>query len=361
MLTFKDITPADRAVITSYTLRGERRSCDLSFSNLCSWRTLFHSQYALWQGWLLLRYRAEGRLVYTLPLGGGDAPNMGSADGQPPVDSALPSANNALPSVDNGRPSVDNGRPGSRDGLDQGRSSLRAVVEVLMADARSQGVPFCLAGINEEMIPRLEQAMPGRFTFSCERDYADYLYLRRDLASLAGRRLQPKRNHINQFLRRYPQYEYLTVTPAHIGECLRLEDEWYQANPAHWHEGAEAERAAVCYALRHWEVLGLTGGLLRVEGRTVAFTFGMPINGDTFGVHAEKADARVEGAYAMINREFARRIPERFTYVNREEDLGIAGLRQAKLSYHPVKLLNKYHAVLKEEEGSRQPETSPEP
>ena len=325
MLPFKDITPADRAVITSYTLRGERRSCDLSFSNLCSWRTLFHSQYALWQGWLLLRYRAEGRLVYTLPLWGGD------------------------------------GLPEPLDGLDHGGSNLRAVVEVLMADARSQGVPFCLAGINEEMIPRLEQAMPGRFTFSCERDYADYLYLRRDLASLAGRRLQPKRNHVNQFLRRYPQYEYLTVTPTHIDECLRLEDEWYQANPARRHEGAEAERAAVCYALRHWEVLGLTGGLLRVEGRTAAFTFGMPINGDTFGVHAEKADARVEGAYAMINREFARRIPERFTYVNREEDLGIAGLRQAKLSYHPVKLLDKYHAVLKEEESCRQPETPPEP
>jgi hypothetical protein len=109
------------------------------------------------------------------------------------------------------------------------------------------------------------------------------------------------------------------------------------------------ERKALTYALRHFEELGLQGGMLRVEGKIVAFTYGMPINYDTFGVHVEKADTTFDGSYAMINYEFANHIPEQYIYLNREEDLGIEGLRKAKLSYHPVLRLEKFMAHLKEE------------
>ena len=102
------------------------------------------------------------------------------------------------------------------------------------------------------------------------------------------------------------------------------------------------------YALHNFEALGLTGGILHVIGKFGAFTFGMPINHETFGVHVEKADTSIEGAYAMINYEFANRIPEQYIYINREEDLGIEGLRKAKLSYQPATILEKYMACLKE-------------
>lgn len=93
-------------------------------------------------------------------------------------------------------------------------------------------------------------------------------------------------------------------------------------------EGTGNERRALIYALHNFEALGLTGGILHVNGKIVAFTFGMPINHETFGVHVEKADTSIDGAYAMINYEFANRIPEQYIYINREEDLGIEGLRK---------------------------------
>ena len=298
MIEFKDITPQDKELITSFTRHSHRRNCDLSFSNLCSWRFLYHTQFAISDGYLLLRFWAEGKLVYMMPIGQGD---------------------------------------------------LGKVLEVLIQDAHQEKAPFCLLGICTDMCADLETLMPGRFLFTADRDYADYLYLRTDLATLAGKRFQPKRNHVNKFKRMYPNYEYTAITSDRIQECLELETEWCKANNCDQHEGTGNERRALVYALHHFEELGLTGGILHVDGRIAAFTFGMPINQDTFGVHVEKADTRIDGAYAMINFEFANHIPEQYTYINREEDLGIEGLRKAKLSYQPAIILEKYTACLYDE------------
>ena len=150
--------------------------------------------------------------------------------------------------------------------------------------------------------------MPGKFQFTADRDYADYLYLRTDLATLAGKKFQSKRNHVNKFKRTY-NYEYTPITPDRIQECLDLEAEWCKANNCDQHEGTGNERRALVYALHNFEELGLTGGILHVDGKIAAFTFGMPINQDTFGVHVEKADTSIDGAYAMINYEFANISP----------------------------------------------------
>lgn len=188
----------------------------------------------------------------------------------------------------------------------------------------------------------------GKFQFTADRDYADYLYLRTDLATLAGKKFQSKRNHVNKFKRTY-NYEYTPITPDRIQECLDLEAEWCKANNCDQHEGTGNERRALVYALHNFEELGLTGGILHVDGKIAAFTFGMPINQDTFGVHVEKADTSINGAYAMINYEFANHIPEQYVYLNREEDLGIEGLRKAKLSYQPAIIMEKYVACLRDE------------
>jgi hypothetical protein len=126
-----------------------------------------------------------------------------------------------------------------------------------------------------------------------------------------------------------------------------LEAEWCKANDCDKQDGTGNERQAIVFALEHFEELGLSGGILYANDKIVAFTFGMPINKETFGVHVEKADTTVEGAYAMINFEFANHIPETFTYINREEDLGIEGLRKAKLSYQPETILEKFVAHYK--------------
>lgn len=297
MIPFKDIELTDRELITSYTLNSPRQNCDLSFSNLCSWRFLYDTKFAIQDGFLLLKFRVKGELVYMMPIGNGD---------------------------------------------------LEKALGALREDARQEGQPLCLLGICAGMCSELEAYMPDRFQFTADRDYADYIYLRTDLATLSGKKFQAKRNHVNKFKRTY-NYEYSPITPDLIQECLDLEAEWCKANNCDQHEGTGNERRALVYALHNFEELGLTGGILHVDGKIAAFTFGMPINQDTFGVSVEKADTSIDGAYAMINYEFANHIPEQYTYINREEDLGIEGLRKAKLSYQPTIILEKYVACLKDE------------
>ena len=295
MILFKDLTLEDKETITRYTMNSNRRNCDLSFSNLCSWRFLYNTQFAEVDGFLVLKFWADKKLAHMMPIGEGN---------------------------------------------------LKQIVEDLEKNAREEDESLCMLGVTSDMKEDLEAAMPGKFVFTADRDYADYIYLRTDLANLVGKKFQPKRNHINKFKKTY-NYEYVPLTPEHAQECLRLEAEWCKQNHCEEQEGMFNERRAIVYALTNFEKLGLTGGLLRVDGRIVAFTFGMPISHDTFGVHVEKADTNIDGAYAMINYEFANHIPEQYTYINREEDLGIEGLRKAKLSYQPAIILEKNMACLK--------------
>lgn len=290
MITFKEITLDDKEIITHYTLNSPRMNCDLSFSNLCSWRFMYDTVYAEVGGFLVLKFWADGQLVYMMPIGEGNARN---------------------------------------------------VLELMIDDSRKENHPLVLLGVCQYMKAELEEIMPGKFTFGCDRNFYDYIYLRSDLATLSGKKYQSKRNHINKFRNLYPDYKYLPITPDLIPECLRMEAEWCIANGCHEQEGTGNERRAIIFALNNFERLGLSGGLLHVGGKIVAFTFGMPINQNTFGTHVEKADTNIEGAYTMINYEFANHIPGQYTYINREEDLGLEGLRKAKLSYHPAILLEK--------------------
>ena len=298
MIAFRDITIQDKDTITAYTMNSCRRNCDLSFSNLCSWRFLYHTKFAIINNFLVFKFWAGDELAYMMPVGEGN---------------------------------------------------LEEVLNELIEDARQEGEPFCMLGVCSCMREDLEAIMPGQFGFTVDRDYADYIYLRSDLATLKGKKFQSKRNHINKFRNTYPDYEYSPITKDRIQECLELEAKWCKANDCDQQEGTGNERRALIYALNHFEELGLTGGILHVNGQIVAFTFGMPINKETFGVHVEKADTSIDGAYAMINYEFANHIPEQYIYINREEDLGIEGLRKAKLSYHPETILEKYMAFLKEQ------------
>lgn len=298
MITFKDITLQDKETLTTYTLNSCRRNCDLSFSNLCSWRFLYDTQFAIVDGFLVFKFWAGGELAYMMPVGAGN---------------------------------------------------LSPVLKELVEDAHREAHPFCMLGVCSCMREELEAILPGQFAFTTDRDYADYIYLRSDLSTLKGKKFQSKRNHINKFRNTYPNHQYTPITPNRIQECLDLEAEWCKVNHCDQQEGTGNERRALIYALHHFEELGLTGGILHVDGKIVAFTFGMPINQDTFGVHVEKADTSIDGAYAVINYEFANHIPEQYTYINREEDLGLEGLRKAKLSYQPEIILEKYMVCLQEQ------------
>ena len=299
-IDFKPITIDDKEVITSFTLPSPLRNCDLAFSNMCSWRFLYQSEYAVYKNFLLIRFYIEEknkkRIAYMRPIGNGDF----------------------------------------RDALLQ-----------LEEDSWQHGHPLLMLGVTPISKDLLEEAFPGEFSYIPERDYFDYIYLREDLATLKGKKFQAKRNHVNKFKKQYA-YEYEPLRAELVPECLEFEAKWYKANRTDDdQEELTDERKSMIFALNHFKELNLLGGAIRIDHKLVAFTFGSPINQDTFGVHVEKADTDYDGAYSIINQEFASRIPEQYVYVNREEDLGIPGLRKAKLSYNPTILLPKAAVIKK--------------
>jgi hypothetical protein len=226
-----------------------------------------------------------------------------------------------------------------------GTGDLRQAIEKIENDALQDNYSLRIHGIMSDRKIQLENLFPDKFIFTAERNYFDYIYLREDLSSLKGKKYQPKRNHINKFTKNY-SFTYLPITREMIPECLELENKWYQAN--HTKEDAEAlqfENRSMIFALNNFDALGLTGGAIRVEDEIIAFTYGSPVNQYTFAVHVEKADIRYDGIFSVINREFVSHIPEQYHYINREEDLGIPGLRKSKLSYQPVIILEKYRAL----------------
>ena len=295
IIPFKPITAADADLLRSYTMEGKCMNCDMNVANLCSWQFLYHTEYAVVEGFLVLRFVSDGHVTYMKPMGKGD---------------------------------------------------LRHVLELLMADARSLGDTLRMACVCPCAQGMMEESMPGAFAYSVNRDRADYLYLREKLVTLSGKKLQPKRNHISKFKRTYPNYEYRPLTADLVDDCIRLGEEWCRTNDSCMQRAMQAEQRMIDYALHHIDELHIVGGTLWVDEKMVAFTFGARINAEAFDVCVEKADTAYEGAYAMINNEFVSRLPEDITYINREEDLGLEGLRKAKLSYQPDLILDKMTATL---------------
>ena len=220
--------------------------------------------------------------------------------------------------------------------------------------AKETGQTLRMHCILEEEFQMIEQWYPGMYQMTVRRQDSDYIYLREKLATLSGKKLHGKRNHINRFIDSFPDWKYESITEANENECAQMAMRWCLENCAdendNWEHDKIDESKLVVYAIRYRDELGMKGGALRAGGRIVAITLGERLTNDTFVVHFEKAFSDVQGAYPMINREFVRNELKQYTYVNREEDLGEEGLRKAKLSYRPERLLDKGMITIKKQE-----------
>jgi hypothetical protein len=174
-----------------------------------------------------------------------------------------------------------------------------------------------------------------------DRDSFDYLYLRQELSDLPGNRFHKKKNRINYFSSRHA-YTIEPYGKSHLQGCLDLLDQWRRVREEIDNNSVALEAVATAEALRMAAPLGLEGVVALVEGRIKAFALGERLNSDTSVLHFEKADPFMEGLYQLIDREFNRLLFTGCTYVNREQDLGIVNLRESKLSYHPVELIEKF-------------------
>lgn len=231
-----------------------------------------------------------------------------------------------------------------------GEGDFTHLIPRLEVDARAAGQPLRLEGLTPEGAAAVRRTHAA-FGIRRNRDYEDYIYRADDLRRLEGRRYQPKRNHLNRFEAAY-DYRYEELTPALAPECMRLERLWRTGRDDR-SAALTAEQHAMQRAFDHFEELELRGGALFVGGRLAAFTYGSAIDDATFCIHAEKADTRYDGAYTMINRLFAQHLPPQYTLIDREEDLGVEGLRRSKRSYHPLFLQPKLSAERLTEEQSQ--------
>ena len=175
----------------------------------------------------------------------------------------------------------------------------------------------------------------------------DYVYDRESLATLKGKKLHGKRNHINKFMSKYPDYTYAVLEDSMIEDCIALYNDWSDQKEAA-SSALFDERTSVMLALRHRKALGLTGGCIFVKNELVAFTVGERLSKEMQLIHIEKAKAAIDGAYPMINQQYVLHECQDVKYINREEDMGLEGMRKAKRSYQPIKMIEKYFISLRD-------------
>jgi hypothetical protein len=184
------------------------------------------------------------------------------------------------------------------------------------------------------------------FAIEPDRDHWDYVYLVQDLIELRGNRYHRKRNHIEQFTSKY-EFRYLPLEPDLVSQCAELQDRWCDEKHCDMVATLRAEGRAIKQVLASLEALEVRGGCIAVDGRVEAFTLGELLNPETVVIHIEKANAAYHGLYQVINQQFLEQTWPQVRYVNREQDLGVPGLRRAKESYHPHHMVEKFTVKLR--------------
>lgn len=205
--------------------------------------------------------------------------------------------------------------------------------------ADEHGFPLCFGGLTRPQAEYINSLFGG-LALSENRDFAEYIYETEKLATLAGRKLHSKRNHLNRFEASY-KFSFEPIDESNKADALAVARQWCKASNGD--ESIDEESCAIKKALENFELLNFSGAVLRIDGKPVAMTMGEPISRRAFVTHFEKAVDGYDGLYVAVNCYFARTLTQ-FELINREEDMGIEGLRRAKLSYKPSILLEQLEA-----------------
>lgn len=227
-----------------------------------------------------------------------------------------------------------------------GEGDVKPVISSLLEYFKNSGQSPLIRIYSEDEINRLNQAFPDAFILTKDRNSFDYVYKINDLIELRGSDYHAKKNHINRFLAKY-SYEYINITNDNLHLCYDMFERWCDSK-IYTISGIEEQREAVKILFNNFDKLNLVGGGITVDNNIVAFSIGEVLNADKSMVviHLEHADTNFQGSFPFINQQFLVHSWDNFEYVNREEDMGLAGLRRAKQSYRPCLMVEKYIASL---------------
>lgn len=291
MLEFTKLTLDDIEKIRPYFLYSSNRACDDTVGGTFIWRDYFSAEYALFSNTYIskvnIRYQ-NGITAFTFPLG----------------------------------------------------EDVIGSIEEIECYCSAVSIPVAFCKVTQAELPLLKTVFSNTRLMQ-ESNWGDYLYRADDLISLSGKKFHGQKNHLNYFRRTYANYSFEDITKSNIGEVI----DFYKSLDVSTQGASDIfveDHIKTLEVLDNYDVYGMPGGLIRVDGNVAAFAIG-EVRGDTLYVHVEKADMRYRGLYQAINNEYARRyVSDGVEYINREDDAGDPGLRIAKRSYHPVELIDKY-------------------
>jgi len=296
IIDFKKLEKADKKIFDNFFSARYYENAEYNFTNLFMWREMLDLRWAVEDDVLFVVSENEDRIAAWQPFG-------------------------AVEKMQN------------------------AITKILSWSKENCGEKdFAFVVVEKNFVEELEKYSDAKFEITAERDSFDYVYSAQDLINLSGRKFHGKKNHLNSFRKDFPTAEYLPITAEIIPKCRDELNRWYEI---HKKENPDDEficyeQAAIHEIFDNFEEFDLRGGAILLGGKVVAFTFGEQLNSDTAVIHVEKADPEIRGAYTAINQNFVAAEWSEMTYINREEDMGLEGLRQAKESYHPVKMIEKY-------------------
>ena len=300
-INFAPITLCDKALYESYLLSENERGCEFSFANLYLWE---QQSFAVLHNHIVLFSQFDNHMCYTYPLGNGDK---------------------------------------------------EKVLDDIIADAKEKGIMCRITGLDALAKRNVETLYPGKFRFYTNDGTYDYVYSIDDLADLKGKKYHGKRNHLKRFFDTFPNYTVQPIGEANISKVKQFTENWYKTKfIENDNNDFHLDKEALEKAFNDYQELGLEGLVILNGEDILAFTLASLLTEDTFDIHFEKARSDIQGAYAAINYEFARYIRNKYPnvrYLDREDDMGIEGLRRAKQSYHPHHMVEKYGAYLLENEN----------
>jgi len=291
-MEFKKIELCDKEILSPFLQNANELTCEISFVNLLLWQPLYNNCYCIEDGILYLKSYDDNIVTYSLPFG-----------------------NIAI--------------------------GFKKIVE-------HTGKPYPDIWAQEgERFNEFKKLYGEYYDIYESRNEFDYIYNSLDLINLSGKKYHSKRNHISAFSKQF-NWRYEDITSNNIAlvkECAKI---WYSQNTDRMDDELKTEMQGVNLMLDNMEYLEIKGGAIIIDDKVVAFTLGSKINSQIYNIHAEKALSGYDGAYTVINREFAAKNLSGYKYINREDDLGLEGLRRSKLSYKPAILLPKYICTKKE-------------
>lgn len=296
MLEFRDIDISDKKKADSALKESDFMGCEYSFANNMAWKRLSDSKIAFYKNFYI---------------------------------SCAFSTEDGIPSY----------------AFPAGTGNYRDVLTEMQKCSEALGKPLRLCGVTEKLIPLISELFPGQFICEPDRDNSDYIYNSFDLIELSGKKYHGKRNHLAHF--NELDYTFSPITEKDFNDCITFSTMTYNSKTSENEHSLIAEQYAINTYFTYFYELDLKGGIIRINGKPAAVTIGEGINSNTFCIHIEKADTSYPGIYVGINNCFARKFASGYQFINREEDLGLEGLRRSKLSYKPAFILQKYTITFK--------------